>query len=291
MSSRSLSVLLLLGVIALVGSSFVYVVHEYERALLLRFGQIVEKDVPPGIHFKWPVVNEPRIFDGRMLLLDMQPEDYLTQEKKRLRVDSYIIWRIADVATFYTSTGGGSERAANELLEPRVNQGLRNKFGERTVYEVVSGERERITSDLVETLNETIKQNLGLEIVDIRVKRIELPQDVSESVYERMRAERQREAQEHRSKGKELAEGIRADADRQRTVILADAYKQSELIRGEGDALAASIYAKAFSEDAGFYQFYRSLQAYRQVFSSRDDVIVVKPEGAFFEYLKQTKPR
>lgn len=291
MNARSLTVLLILSVGLLFGSSFLFVVNEFERGLLLRFGQIVKTDLEPGLHFKLPIVNEPRLFDGRIMVLDMQPEDYLTQEKKRLRVDSFIVWRISDVAKFYTNTGGGSERAASSLIEPRVNEGLRNRFGERTVYQVVSGEREQLTDDLVIVLNDRIKDELGLEIVDIRIKRIELPADVSESVYDRMRAERKREAQEHRSKGKELAEGIRADADRQRTVILANAYKEAELIRGEGDAAAAAIYADAYNKDASFYDFHRSLQAYRNVFSDRSDVIVMQPDGEFFDFMKQSSPR
>ena len=286
MNARSLGLLLFVGLVLLFGSSFVYTVKQYERGVLLRFGQIVESDLQPGIHVKLPVMHEPRLFDGRMLVLDMRPEDYLTQEKKRLRVDAFVVWKIENIARYFTATGGGSQRTAETLMEPRVNEGLRNKFGERTVYEVVSGERELLMVELTKEINKKTREEWGIEIVDIRVKRVELPPDVSESVYDRMRAEREREAREHRSKGKELAEGIGADADRQRTVILANAYKQAELTRGDGDAESASIYADAYGKDPEFYEFFRSLQAYRDVFSQKGDVIVMKPEGEFFEFLK-----
>ncbi|MCG8671442.1 MAG: protease modulator HflC [Pseudomonadales bacterium] len=286
MSSGSLKSLLVLAVVALVASSFFYTVKEYERGVLLKFGEIIEADLKPGLAWKIPVVHEPRLFDGRVLSLDLRPAEYLTQEKKRLIVDSFIMWRIDNIEKYFTATGGGLESQAQRLLAPRVNEGLRNKFGERTVYEVVSGEREELMVELTEEVNNKTREEFGIEVVDIRVKRIELPPTVSGSVYDRMRAEREREAREHRSKGKELAEGIRATADRERIEILAAAYKEAEQTRGAGDAESAAIYANAYNADAEFYEFFRKLQAYREVFSDKQDILVVKPEGDFFNKLK-----
>lgn len=287
MSSRSMTLLIVLAAIAALVSSALFTVKQSERGVLLQFGQVVKADLEPGLHFKIPIVNESRLFDGRMRVLEMRQEEYLTQEKKRLIVDSYVVWRIKDVARFYTNTGGGQEIKVQQLLSPRVNEGLRNQFGERTVYEVVSGEREELVLGLTKAVDEKAQESLGVEVVEIRVKRIELPSNVSGSVYDRMRAEREREARGHRSRGNELAEGIRADADRQRTVILANAYKRAEELRGEGDAESAAIYAAAYQKDAEFYNFYRSLEAYRAVFRDKRDVLVVKPEGEFFQYLKK----
>lgn len=287
MNSRSMTVLIVLALLALLASSTMFTIKQSERGVLLQFGEIVRADLQPGLHFKFPVAQESRIFDGRVRVIEMRQEEYLTQEKKRLIVDSYVIWRIQDVAKFYTATGGGLESRVQQLLSPRVNEGLRNQFGERTVYEVVAGEREELVLDLSKTINERAREGMGIEVVEIRVKRIELPSNVSGSVYERMRAEREREARGHRSRGNELAEGIRADADRQRTVILATAYRQAEELRGEGDALSASIYASAYQKDAEFYNFYRSMDAYRSVFNDKRDIMVVKPDGEFFQYLKK----
>lgn len=287
MNPRSMTVLAVLALAVLLASSALFTVKQSERGVLLKFGEVVKADLEPGLHFKIPVVNESRLFDGRIRVLEMRQEEYLTQEKKRLIVDSYVIWRIQDVAKFYTNTGGGQEAKVQQLLAPRVNEGLRNQFGERTVYEVVAGEREEMVLDLTKAIDDKAREGMGIEVVEIRVKRIELPSNVSGSVYERMRAEREREARGHRSRGNELAEGIRADADRQRTVILANAYKRAEEMRGEGDAESASIYAGAFQKDPEFYNFYRSLEAYRAVFRDKRDILVVKPDGEFFQYLKK----
>lgn len=287
MNSRSMSVLIGLALLALLVSGIFFTIKQSERGVLLRFGQIVEADLAPGPHFKLPWVHEVRRFDGRVRVLEMRQEEYLTQEKKRLIVDSYVVWRIQDVSRFYTATGGGQESRVQQLLAPRVNEGLRNQFGERTVYEVVAGEREELVLGLAKVINEKAQEGMGVEVIEIRVKRIELPSNVSGSVYDRMRAEREREARGHRSRGNERAEGIRADADRQRTVILAAAYKQAEELRGEGDAQAAAIYANAFQKDTEFYNFYRSLEAYRTVFRDKRDIMVVKPDGEFFQYLKK----
>ncbi len=289
MQSKSFSALILIAVLALVASNSLYIVDETERAIKLRFGQIVESDIQPGLHFKIPVLNTIRKFDARVLTMDARPQRYLTLEKKAVIVDSFIKWRIANVQAYYEATSG-DELVASRLLAPRVDEGLRNQFGERTMYEVVSGERDEIMTELTSKLNTITKAELGIEIRDIRVKRIDLPPEVSHAVYERMNTERQREAREHRSQGKELAEGIRADADRQKQIILAEAFRESERIRGEGDATAASTYAQAYTQDPEFYSFVRSLEAYRNTFNNRDDIMVIEPDSDFFNYLKQASP-
>ncbi|OUS26766.1 HflC protein [Gammaproteobacteria bacterium 45_16_T64] len=288
MNTKSLVTLLLIGVLVLVGTMCLFTVGQHQRGLLLRFGEIVQDDLEAGLHYKLPW-EEPRLFDGRVLSRDLPPEEYLTLEKKRLIVDSFVMWRISDVSKFFTSTGGGLESQAQALISPRVNEGLRNKFGERSVSEVVSGEREELMVQLTEEINKDTREELGIEIMDVRVKRIDLPANVSGSVYQRMRAEREREAREHRSQGNEQAEGVRADADRQRTVILATAFSQAEQVRGEGDAESAAIYANAYNEDKKFYGFYRSMQSYRTVFKDKSDVLVVEPKGEFFEFMKNPK--
>lgn len=284
MQSKSLPLIIVFALLILVGQSSLYIVKETERAVLLKFGEVSEADVKPGLHFKIPVVNKVRKFDSRILTLDARPQAYLTLEKKRLIVDSFVKWRVADVQKYYTATSGDEFKAA-QLLSDRVDTGLRNQFGERTVTEVVSGEREELMAELTKNLSEIAIKELGVEVVDVRVKRIDLPQEVSESVYNRMRTEREREARELRSRGNELAEGIRADADRQKTVIVAEAYRESEEIRGEGDAVAAKNYADAYTGDPEFYSFYRSLQAYRESFGGTGDVLVLKPDSDFFKYL------
>lgn len=289
MNSKSTLVLAVLAGIALLVSASVFTVKESERGVLLKFGEVVKEDLKPGLQFKWPVMNEPRLFDGRIRVLEMRQEEYLTQEKKRLIVDSYVMWRIKDVKQFYIATGGGLEARVQLLLGPRVNEGLRNQFGERTVYEVVSGEREELVVDLTNSIDGAAKKNLGIEVVEIRVNRIELPSNVSGSVYDRMRAEREREARSHRARGNELAEGIRAAADRERTEIIASAYRQAEELRGAGDAESAAIYAAAYQKDPEFYGFYRSMEAYRDVFNTKNDLILVQPEGEFFQHMKTEK--
>ncbi|MFT6917395.1 MAG: membrane protease subunit HflC [Motiliproteus sp.] len=290
MGGRTFVVLavLLLAVVGL--SKSLYVIDETERGLLFRFGEVVDANLLPGLHVKMPIVNTVTTFDARVQTLDSRPQDYLTLEKKRLIVDSFIKWRIADVKTYYTATSGDEFRAA-DLLSSRMDTRLRNKFGRRTLTEVVSGEREEMMVSLTQELNAITENELGIEVVDVRVKRIELPAEVSQSVYERMRAEREREARELRSKGKELAEGIRADADRQKTVLLAQAFREAELTRGEGDAVASATYAKAYNKDAEFYSFYRSLDAYKSTFSNKGDVMVLDPRGDFFKYLNSADGR
>ena len=227
-------------------SQSLFVVSEVERAVKLRFGEIVQFDVEPGLHFKWPIINSVRYFDSRILTLDAQPQRYLTSEKKALMVDSFIKWRVKDVAKYFTTTGGDEERA-KRLLSQRVDTGLRNEFGVRTVKEVVSGERDQLMNSLTSMLDEIAQDELGVQVIDLRVKRIDLPLEVSESVYNRMRTERQRLARELRAQGNEVAEKIRATADKDKTVILADAYRMAEEIKGDGDAEATATYASAFT--------------------------------------------
>ena len=287
MATRTLVTLIGLFVALVLASSTLFVVKETERAIMLQFGEVVQFDIQPGLHVKVPFVNTVRIFDARVLTLDARPQRYLTLEKKALIVDSFVKWRIDDVAVYYTSTSG-DEFTAAKLLASRVDTGLRNQFGERTLTEVVSGERDELMAELLEELNKLVKTEFGIEVVDVRVKRIDLPQEVSESVYGRMRTERESEAREIRSKGKEFAEGKRADADRQETVIAANAYRDAELVRGDGDAKAAAIYAKAFNKDPEFYSFYRSLDAYRKTFGAGGDVMLLEPDSEFFKYMNQS---
>lgn len=289
MNSKILSVIVAVGLALLFGPLFLKVVNQHERGIMLKFGEIMEFDLQPGLYFTVPMFREPRIFDGRILSIDMRPEEYLTQEKKRLIVDSFVMWKISNPGLYYTATGGGLMDQASRLLAPRINEGLRNKFGERSMYEVISGEREQIMADLVKEVNKKSQEELGVEVVDVRVNRVELPPNVIDSVYNRMRAERDREAREHRSRGTELAEGIRADADRQRTIIMANAYKKAQETRGDGDASAAAVYAQAYSADKEFYAFYRSLNAYRQSFAAGKDVMVLEPDSDFFKYMKSPK--
>ncbi|MBQ0756796.1 MAG: protease modulator HflC [Amphritea sp.] len=284
MSGKSMTALVIALLLLMVSFNSLYIIKETDRAVLLKFGEIVNADIQPGLHIMWPVVNKVRKFDGRILTLDAQPQAYLTIEKKRLIVDSFIKWRVVDPQKYYTATSGDQYKAA-DLLFPNVDAGLRNQFGERTLTEVVSGERDELMSELVEQLSIQTIDELGIEMIDIRIKKIDLPQEVSASVYERMRTEREREARELRSRGKEFAEGIRADADRQKAVLEANAYRDAQQVRGEGDALAAKIYADAYNEDAEFYSFYRSLNAYKKAFGQQGDIMVLKPDSEFFRYL------
>ena len=285
MSGRQMSILIGLVVLLAVASNSLYVVNERERAVLLKFGEVVSTDIEPGLHFKIPIVNDVRRFESRLITLDSSPQRYLTAEKKALIVDSFVKWRVADAGKYYTATGG-DEFSANSLLASRVDNGLRNKFGERTVYEVVSGERDALMAEITKELDDIALNELGIHVLDVRVKGIDLPPEVSNAVYSRMSTEREREARDHRSRGRELAEGIEADADRQNTVIEANAYREAQQIRGEGDAVAAEIYANAFNQDQEFYTFYRSIAAYKSSFAGKEDLLVIDPESDFFRYLK-----
>ncbi len=288
MSSRNMTIMIIVALLVFVGSNSLYVMKETERGVLLKFGEVVNPDIQPGLHWKIPFVNNVRKFDGRVLTVDSQPERFFTQEQKALIVDSYAKFRVKDTTKFYTATNGEEARAMG-LLSQRINDGLRNQVAVRTIQEVVSGERDQLMIDLAELLNDVALTELGVELVDVRVKQIDLPPDVSESVYRRMNAEREKEAREHRSQGQELAEGIQAAADREVTVIKANAYRDAEQIRGSGDAEATRIYADAFNQDPEFYSFTRSLKAYQESFQGQGDVLLVQPDSEFFRYLKDSQ--
>lgn len=287
MSTRGIVGIFVAGVAVFLLVNAIYTVTELERAVLLEFGRVVNPDIKPGLHIKKPFINEVRKFDARVLTLDAPAERFLTLEKKAVIVDSFAKFRIAKVENFYTSTSG-DERRVRILLNQRINTGLRNQISRRTMHEVVSGERDQLMEELRGQLDVVTREELGIEIVDVRVKRIDLPPEVSQSVYDRMNTEREIEAREHRAKGEELAVGIRADADRQRVVIGAEAYRQAEETRGEGDAIAAATYAKAYNEDPEFYSFYRSLAAYKKTFASKNDILLINPKSDFFRYLNKS---
>lgn len=278
---------LLIPVIALLAVAVyasAFKINQWEVALKLRLGEIIDSDYEPGLHWMMPVLNNVKKFDARIQTLDAQPQRFLTIEKKDVIVDSYAKWRISNVAQYFRSTGG-SEAKTSRLLAERINTSLRNEFGKRTIQEVVSGERGEIMA-LLTKASDAQAAELGVEILDVRVKQIDLPPEVSESVYDRMRAERERVARDLRAQGGEVAEKIQAEADRERVVIVADAYKQAEQLRGEGDGKSAETYANAYNQDAEFYAFYRSLNAYKKSFSDRSDIMVLQPDSDFFRYLK-----
>lgn len=281
--AKSMS-LILAAVLLWLGSMSFFIVDERELAVKFRLGEFDRADYTPGIYFKIPFINNVRKFDRRIMTLDAEPERYLTFEKKNVIVDAFIKWRINNVESYYR-TMGGDERRAGMRLSQVIKNGLRDEFGKRTIQEAISGERAQIMNVITAQIEEQAKQ-FGIEVVDVRIKRIELPPEVSSSVYDRMEAERSRVAKDLRSRGAEAAERIRADADRQRTVILAEAYRDAERLRGEGDGRSAEIYAQAFSKDAKFYEFYRSLDAYKNVFTSSEDVLVLDPGSEFFQYFK-----
>jgi modulator of FtsH protease HflC len=260
----------------------VFVVDQREKAILFQLGEIVRADLQPGIHFKVPFVNNVRRFDGRVQTLDAEPERYLTSEKKNVIVDSFVKWKINQVNLYYT-TMGGDKRRANLRLSQIIKDGLRGAFGKRTIQDVVSGDRQEIMTLITKQANTEAAQ-FGIEVVDVRIKRVDLSRDVSNSVYRRMESERHRVAKELRSKGAEAAERIRADADRQRTVILAEAYREAERIRGEGDSKSADIYANAYNKNSEFYAFYRSLNAYKSSFNQPGDLLLLDPKSDFFKY-------
>ena len=289
MSNKSLIALIVGVVLAVVAWNSFYIVSQTERAVLLQFGRIVKPDVQPGLHVKIPYVNQVRKFDARLLTLDSTSSRFLTLEKKALMVDAFAKWRVLDAERYYTATSG-IKQIADERLARRLEASLRDQFGKRTLHESVSGERDALMADVTASLNRAAQRELGIEVVDVRVKAIDLPKEVNRSVFDRMSSEREREAREHRAKGKELGEGIRADADRQRRVLLADAYRQAEELRGQGDAQAAAIYAQAYGMDQEFYSFYRSLRAYRESFADKRDVLVLDPSSDFFRYLEKSKP-
>jgi membrane protease subunit HflC len=287
MSSKGFVGAFIALLVGVVGVNSLYVVTELERAVLLEFGEVVESDIKPGLHLKKPFINNVTKFDSRVLTLDAPPERFLTLEKKAVIVDSFAKFRVSDAQLFYTSTSGDETRAEN-LLRQRINNGLRNEISKRSLHEVVSGERDQLMNVLTERVDEVARLELGVEVVDVRVKKIDLPPEVSQSVYARMNTERDIEAREHRAQGQELAAGVRADAGRQREIVLAQAYAEAEGIRGDGDAQAASIYADAFNKDKEFYKFYRSMTAYERTFSNRGDILLIQPNSDFFKYLNKS---
>ncbi len=285
MSTKNLFSLIIVVLALIVGLSSFYIVTQFERVVILRFGGLIEVDVQPGIHFKMPLTDKVRRFDRRLQTMDMTPESFYTLDKKRLVVDSFIQWRVSNVTAFYKATNGDERMVINQLSQT-VASGLSSQFGSRTLHDVVSGQRDELRAELKKSLNETANNSLGIEVADVRVKRIDFPPEVSKSVFDRMAADREKEAREYRSQGKEQAEVIRADADRQRVVLEANAYRDAERLRGDGDAKAAAIYAAAFNKDPEFYAFVRSLNAYRSSFSSKEDLLVLDPKSEFFRYLK-----
>ena len=277
------------GIIAIVAlviiKSTIYILPEYQKGVVLRFGTLQPDYPDTGINFKYPFADEVVKFDGRILTLDAPPKILLTKQQKRLQVDSYAKWRVKDVGLYYVKTGG-SERLAANALSDRIDREISNQLGQRTLEEAVSGERDQLMTDLTKAIDDAVGQELGIEVLDIRVKQIELPPEVRDSVYGRMQTERNKKAQEYRSSGAKEAEEKRAAADRKKVVIEATAYKESELIRGAGDALATGIYDSAYSQDAEFYSFVRSLNAYQTTFNSKSDMMLVDPKSDFFRYLK-----
>jgi membrane protease subunit HflC len=272
------------AVLVLLGAS-IFTVDQRQYAIVFQLGEIREVITEPGLNFKWPMIQNVRYFDKRILTMDSaEPERFITSEKKNVLVDSFVKWKIVDPKLYYVSVAGDEARARTRLSQT-VNAGLREEFGKRTVHDVVSGERDKIMEQMRQKADLDARK-IGVQIVDVRVKRVDLPTEVSESVYRRMEAERKRVANELRSEGSAEAEKIRADADRQREVIVAEAYRDAQKIKGEGDAKAASVYAQAFNQNPEFYAFYRSLEAYRSSFKSKNDVIVVEPNSDFFKYMK-----
>lgn len=266
-------------------SMSVFTVDQRQYALVFQLGEVKRVITEPGLNFKVPMIQNVRFFDRRILTLDSaDPERFITSEKKNVLVDSYIKWRIIDPKLYYVSVGGDETRARTRLSQT-VNSGLREEFGKRLVHDVISGERDKIMDQMREKADVDARR-IGVQIVDVRLKRVELPEEVSGAVYSRMEAERKRVANELRSEGAAEAEKIRADADRQREVVIAEAYRDAQKTKGEGDAKAAAIYAEAFGKNPEFYAFYRSLEAYRNSFANKSDVLVVEPSSDFFKYMK-----
>mgnify|MGYP001271701938 CR=1 FL=1 len=275
------------GVVLVVVSMSMFTVDQRQFALVFQLGEVKQVIDKPGLNFKVPLVQNVRYFDRRILTMDnAEPERFITSEKKNVLVDSFIKWRIVDPKLYYVSVQGDEARARIRLNQT-VNAGLREEFGKRTVHDVVSGERDKIMDEMREKADKDAR-SIGVQIIDVRLKRVELTTEVSESVYRRMEAERKRVANELRSEGAAEAEKIRADADRQREVIVAEAYRDAQVIKGEGDAKAAALYGQAFGQNPEFYAFYRSLDAYRNSFRSKNDVMVVDPSSDFFKYMKNS---
>ena len=274
------------AVVALILLSLsLFVVDQRQTVIVFQLGEMVSVKTKPGLYFKIPLLQNVRYFDSRILTLDTgEPERFITAEKKNVMVDSFVKWRIVDVKQYYISVGGDEQRAVTRLRQT-VNSSMREEFGKRTIHEVVSGEREQIMNVLRQKTDADARK-IGVQVLDVRLKRVDFPSEISDSVYRRMDAERKRVANELRASGAAEGEKIKADADRQREVILAEAYRDAQSTKGEGDAKASAIYAAAFGRNPEFYSFYRSLEAYKQSFKNKSDVMVVDPSSAFFKYLK-----
>lgn len=282
------SLLIALVVVLVVLSGSIYTVDQRQNAMVFQLGEVVSVKKTPGLYFKLPLVQNVRYFDTRILTLDSaDPERFITSEKKNVLVDSFIKWRVIDVRQFYVSVGGDETRAAIRLNQT-VNDGLRAEFGKRTINDVVSGKRD----DIMRTIQIKTDQDarkIGVQVVDVRIKRVDLPESVSENVYRRMEAERKQVANELRSTGAAEAEKIKADADKQKDVIVAEAYRDAQRVKGQGDAKASAVYASAYGKSPEFYAFYRSMQAYRESFKSKSDVMVLDPSADFFKYMKNPR--
>ena len=288
MKGRNLAIIILLVIVGTVFLSATYTVDEREKAIVFQFGEILRSDDEPGIHFKMPFINNVRKFDARIQTMDAEPESYLTEEKKNLIVDSFVKWRVKDAFTYYTTLGGLPSNARNRLSQ-RVNDALRSEFGKRSVQQVISGDRVEIMKVVRESIDQETS-GLGLEVIDVRLKRVDLDITISESIYQRMEQERSMVAKQLRARGAEAAERVRADADRQRQIILANANRDAQQIRGLGDATATAVYADAFGQDREFYRLYRSLGAYRATFNSTANLLVIEPKSEFFRYFNNADP-
>jgi len=290
MATRPFFILIAVAVAAFILSFSAFTLRETELAIKFSFGKIVNAEYQPGLHFMVPFVNNVRKFEKRIVTRNYPSEQFLTSEGKILRIDFYVKWRINDVSTFYQATSGGDEEIAAGRLGSIVKDGIKGVIARRTIQQVVAAERTEFTGEILK-IGEAGTKGLGLQLVDVRVKKIDLPEEVSESVFGRMRQDFDRQAKQLRAEGEENAEKLRSEADRQRTEILAEARREAEITRGDGDATAADIYAKAYSRNAEFYSFHRSLQAYRQSIGTDSDVLVLKPDSEFFRYLKRSTPR
>jgi membrane protease subunit HflC len=290
MANRGFLLLISAVVLAFLMAMATFTVRETELAIKFRFGEIVRADYAPGLHWMWPLVNNVRKFERRIVTRNYPSEQFLTSEGKILRIDFYIKWRVADVSTFYQATSGGDEEIAAVRLGSIVKDGIKGVIARRTIQQVVAAERTEFTGEILK-LAEGSTKGLGLQLVDVRVKKIDLPEEVSESVFSRMRQDFDRQAKQLRAEGDENAEKLRAEADRQRTEILAEAYREAEIIRGEGDARAAELYARAFTRNQEFFSFWRSLQAYDEAIGTDNDVLVISPDSEFFKYLKRVDRR
>lgn len=288
MSTRMNLYIFLTALLLIVASMSIFYVDQRERALLLRFGQIERADYEPGIYFKIPAFDDVKRFDSRVLTLDVTPEQYITRGKEKLLVDSFILWKIVDVETYFTAMGGDQKRAGSRIFNI-VNNALRDEFASRSVQDVVAGDRTTMVAEILSNTNEAVKA-FGIELVNIRIKRIDFPSEINERVFARMNSERERIAKETRAEGSEEAEKIRSDADRQRTIIIADSNREAEELRGNGDALATETYAKAYEQNSEFYSLYRRLTAYKNIFSG-DDMLVIEPKGEFFNYFDNTSKK